>query len=229
VAASALNFGQRNRERSFLWTILRDPTKRAVSQFFHFEVSRKKIEPTDREFLRWIQGYTFLHRYYLKTLSMEDILETSTRPDFDPVAVANAIMNDYDFIGITERMEESVVALQLLLGLETGDILYLSAKGSGGFDDGAHRDQGCVYIVPGFISPGMKAYFESLEWKILTATDTFLHQAANRSLDMTIDRLGRQRFEEALERFRHARWHSRRQSVVQILLFHVILPVTRRR
>jgi len=50
----------------------------------------------------------------------------------------------------------------------------------------------------------MKAFFQSAEWQNLTAFDTLLHQAANRSLGMTIEQLGKSRFDHALKRFRHA-------------------------
>jgi hypothetical protein len=50
--------------------------------------------------------------------------------DDEAPAIINQILSDYDFIGITERMAESAVALMMLLGVNMGDILYLSAKGS---------------------------------------------------------------------------------------------------
>lgn len=37
----------------------------------------------------------------------------------------NSIMHDYDFIGVTERMDETAVALQMILGLETSDVMFL--------------------------------------------------------------------------------------------------------
>lgn len=205
VLASKMEFNQRNRSKSFLWTVIREPTKRAISQFFHFEVSRNKVEPTDQNFLQWVNTTKLMYPYYLKTLSLYHGIYDLPN---DQVAEANQIMLDYDFIGLTERMEESIVALQLLLGLTTGDVLYLNAKGSGGYDDGAYLNKGCVYIVPSFVSPGMKHFFESSSaWKELIRTDALLHQAANRSLDLTIERLGRERFHQALGRFQQALRH----------------------
>ena len=122
---------------------------------------------------------------------------------YDPVLAANRIMNDYDFIGVTERLDESAVAMQLLLGLTTGDILFVNVKGSGGFDDGM-SPRGCVYIVPSYVSPGMKEYFASPSWERIALVDTMLHKAANRSLDLTIEKLGRRRFNLALANFRQA-------------------------
>jgi hypothetical protein len=39
------------------------------------------------------------------------------------VQTANQILKDYNFIGITERMDESVVALSMLNGLALADVL----------------------------------------------------------------------------------------------------------
>ena len=41
----------------------------------------------------------------------------------------------------------------------------------------------------------MQSYFESPEWKQISYWDRILHQAVNRSLDMTMNKLGRNDFE----------------------------------
>lgn len=203
ATATHLDYQHRDRSKSFLWTVIRDPTRRALSQFFHFQVSRKGIRPTDENFISWIRQDQYLFRYYLRTLSVDPVVEL--HPDkFDPVLIANGILDEYDFIGVTERMEETAVALQLLLGLNTADILYSNAKMNGHFDDGADERRGCVYIVPPEVSPGMLKIFKTPYWRFLTETDALLHQAANRSLDLTIDMLGRDHFEKHLGLFRHA-------------------------
>jgi hypothetical protein len=112
-------------------------------------------------------------------------------------------LNDYDFIGVTERMDESLVVLQMLLGVETADILALSAKTNGGFDDGAYK-QKCVYIVPSFITQGMKDFFASTAWKRHVAGSKLMYDAAVSSLDATIESLGRREFEAQLQQFRAA-------------------------
>ena len=51
------------------------------------------------------------------------------------VTIANDIMRSYNFIGVTERMDESIVALQLLLGVGTRDVLRLvDLKRAGSYD-----------------------------------------------------------------------------------------------
>lgn len=203
ATARQMEYHRRDHSNSFLWTVLRDPTSRAVSQFFHFQVSRKGILPSDQNFINWIRKDQYLFRYYLRTLSVDPAMD-ALQDEIDPIEIANAILDDYNFIGITERMDETAVALQLLLGLRTGDILYTNAKISGGFDDGADPQKGCVYIVPSNVSLGMRELFNTPYWLYLTEVDTLLYRASNRSLDLTIDGLGRERFQKELANFRYA-------------------------
>lgn len=204
--ASSYRYGERNRNKSFLWTIIRDPTSRFISEFFFFQVSREGVEPTDENFFRFVhsggRGHYFSH--YFDHLSTQKYKSTS-----NPVETANNIMDDYDFVAITERMDESAVVLQMMLGLPTASILYMSSKVNGGYDDGIYNHK-CYMIQKKHISPFMKQYFDSPQWKEKNKWAEALHQAANRSLDLTIDRLGRSEFEEKLERFRQA------QAVVSI-------------
>lgn len=203
-AWASSKFPTRDRDNSFLWTLVRDPTKRVVSQFFHFEISRDKKEPTDDNFFNYvINGPNGMVKdYYLGALSISGYKEDRS----NNVDVANGIMGDYDFIGVTERMDESVVALAMILEVPLADVLYLKAKGKGGFDDGGGRDREiCTYIWPSFVSDGMKEFFETEQWRDIIRWDEALYKAANRSLDLTIDKLGRKRFEENLKLYLHAK------------------------
>jgi len=195
--AYQMEFGKRDRKKSFLWTIIREPNSRAASQFFHFKVSREKVEPSDENFKSYLSpDNASFDNHYFQTLSMADYQGVENEGDF-----ANNILEDYDFIGVTERMDESLVVLSMLLNLELSDILYLSSKSSGGWDDGGHKE--CTYIVPTYLSPGMKQHFSSdKSWKSRTKGDALLHRAAQRSLDMTIDQLGRDKFTIKLEQFK---------------------------
>lgn len=115
------------------------------------------------------------------------------------IQTVNKILEDYDFIGITERLDESLVVLQMILGLKTSDILYYSAKGNGSWDDHG------VYIQPSFVSKGMKKFFASDTWKDLSKGDYLMYLAANASLDRTIKSLGREEFDQKLALFRYAK------------------------
>ena len=200
-------FRNRIKTKSFLWTVIREPTKRIISQFFHFRVSRHKIEPKDDEFQRYIlkEMKNELVDYYLQTLHTKS---KYNRVNVDPIAAANAILEGYDFIGISERMDESAVVVMMLLDLPMSDVLFLSAKGKGGYDDGGGNGDGrsCRYIWPSFVTPGMQEFFDmNEEWQSMVQYDLALYKAANASMDLTIDALGRDLFESNLTKFRNAR------------------------
>ncbi len=93
-------FQHRIQNRSFLWSLLREPTKRVVSDFFHFHVSRQKTEPNDENFQDLLErrqpGYVIHEDYYIKGH------KKYLNHDEDPVEVANLIIKDYDFIGVME-------------------------------------------------------------------------------------------------------------------------------
>lgn len=202
--------GRPRNSASFAWTTVRDPTERAISQFFHFEVSRKKTAPDDYPFQRYLWSESqILSNYYLQVLNTEKALIYDT----DAPALINKIMHEYDFIGVTERMDESAVALMMLLNVKMGSVLFLNAKGNGGYDDGGVGE--CVYIEPSHVSKGMLNFFEETRWKKYIKWDKLLYQAANRSLDMTIDLLGRASFEENLAKFRHAQVFARERCLTR--------------
>jgi hypothetical protein len=46
--------------------------------------------------------------------------------------MVSQVLDGYDFVGVSERMDESVVAFQMLLGLDPVDVMYMSSKKSGG-------------------------------------------------------------------------------------------------
>eukprot|EP00977_Amphora_coffeiformis_P007788 scaffold1697_cov180-Amphora_coffeaeformis.AAC.24 len=189
-----------DRNMSFLWTIVREPRGRAISQLFHFHVSREQQPSTDESLVARIRNDTAMFRdYYVSSLSLNGFQPKRS----DPVQTANEIIRQHDFIAITERMDESVVALAMLLKVPLADVLYLKAKGKGDYDD-AGKGGLCTIIHPAFVSEGMQAFFQSKEYQDMVHWDYLLYQAANKSLDMTIDALGRVKFARNLSRFRQA-------------------------
>jgi hypothetical protein len=199
--AKGYYFQDRIPNESVLWSMMRDPTKRIVSEFFHFIVSREKVEPTLRNFVQHIRNTKLNSRNYNVAVHNPTGYGSGSGTASH---IVNRIMNAYDFIGITERFDESMVVLQLLLHLPTSDVLYLNAKRAGSYDDGGYKNI-CYYIVPSFVTPGMAEYFESNEWKSHVEKDYVLYHAVNASLDQTIDHaIGREKFDAALRKFRYA-------------------------
>lgn len=79
-------------------------------------------------------------------------------------------------------------------------ICSYSIKSKGNYDDGMFKS-GCVLIQPNFMSPSVYSYVHSDGWKKAIYWDEILHQAANASLDMTIDKLGIEEFQRNSQHF----------------------------
>ena len=205
--ARKMKYASRRPETSFLWSILRDPTERAISQFFHFEVSRRMVEPTEENFQNFLLSKRArTNGYYLRTLSFRDFPTNKTALKQARIVskIVQEIIDGYNFIAIMERMNESAVVLQMLLGLSTIDILYLNAKGSGGYDAGGYQGK-CTHLKPKNVTLAMRQFLhESPLWQARIKWDEVLYQAANESLDMTIQALGKQNFQRELRKFENA-------------------------
>ena len=187
----------------FLWTIVRDPTDRLVSFFFHFIVAWDKKEPTTYNFQNSVlhsQSDVRVPHYYAFFLSLEPFARFAQ----NEARYLQNILDSYDFIGVTERLDESLVALSFLLDLPLAHFLYLSAKGKGGFDAGGNNAT-CYYIPPSFVSPGMRTFMATPTFQQHVQWDHLFHQAAHASLDRTIrETIGSAVFAERLRQFRYA-------------------------
>ena len=95
-------FHKRIRKESYLWTLLREPNKRYISEFFHFEVSRLGVKPTDANVIQFLRTGKHSDRHYLSWLTTAPY---SKRQLANPFPVVQKILQDYDFIGITERLD----------------------------------------------------------------------------------------------------------------------------
>jgi hypothetical protein len=108
-------------------------------------------------------------------------------------------LQNYDFLGISERMEESLVVLAMLTRVPLADVVVLPSKVSGGYDDGK-SPRGCVLIHHKWSTPTVDGYLygEFLDGN----ADYLLYQAVNISLDRTIDTLGRSKVQKGVRRYR---------------------------
>jgi hypothetical protein len=202
VHLRARRLRDRNPHESFLWSIVREPTTRIISKFFHFAVSRDGVKPTLPKFQKYVMDNEVTDQaYYFKSLSMRPKLNPY-RLDLFPLFLEQ-LLASYDFLGVSERMDESLVVLQLLLGLETQDILYLSTKTSGSYEF-FPQQQKCVLIQKSKVTPEMKEWFYSEDFDVFLQADVLVYKAANASLDRTIDSLGRDRVDKALKRLQWA-------------------------
>jgi hypothetical protein len=211
----------RDPQRSILITSVRDPAARALSRIFYSFVSRwgastddayllRKLQTTDPQF--GVVSHTG-GGFQVKYVSMQPRLSKSWTPAnptkvLDPHSIQSAvrqIFKDYDFILVAERMDESLVAMALLLGVSITDVLIQSAKQSTAlqyhyFKHG--KREHCTRPKPAFRSTAVQAYLESPEWYAKNYGDYLLHAATHISLNRTIERLGVVRFSRSLHEYR---------------------------
>ena len=202
------NYLNRDLEESFLFTFVRHPSTRAISQAHHFHINLEKfekneefqsVETTDAEMIAALQkavgeehNCTNYQMFYLQT----------ENPHFASSNVSHVI-NQYDFIGVFERFDESLVVLRFLLGLDASDIVYFQSKNPKLSRSGIAYDHGCRPITSYKMTPAIEAYLNSKEWIKSQEVDLELLDVANRSLDLTIDTvIGRDKFEAALKEHR---------------------------
>ena len=194
-----------------------------MSRVFFSHVSQFGRPPTDKRILSALhedtkpRGGTISDGqggFQLRYLSLKPIEKWSAWNETAPTSVQNPeaiqrvigqVIHDYDFLALTERLDESLVAMQLLLDLPVSDILSTSSKVGGGYFYVKHNGKSrCIPLQKSFRSPAVQAYLESDEWYAQNYGDYLLFAAANHSLDMTIERLGKERFAKALQEYREA-------------------------
>lgn len=198
------------KQPSLLWTTVRHPAKRMISEFYHFWVCRRGIEPTSDNVIDYIIYGKRNHRSPNKRVDYSyegknrQLMYLTTATEFGPNAmvgwdtveratnmIKSTVMDQYNFIAVTERMDESLVAMKLLFGLEHQDIIVLSAKSSG------TRDEKTCRIIPKPL-PDPKVDHYLTTTFIEDNYDYLLYAAADRSLDLTIEALGKDLFQREL-------------------------------
>ena len=205
------DYRQRRHTDSLLWTLVRHPRKRDLSHVFFFRVSRNHLSPNKTKIL--VQGLAKNRNKqtnYLTGSSLhygEKIRKSKNNGGGGYYRVSEQIkrliIDQYDFIGVTERLSESLAVMTLLWNLHPTDVIVLSAKkspskkkdGSKADSDGVVYDDGgghqkCSKIKSPAIHPTLRKYLNSEELYINYQTDYLLYYAVNESLDRTIQLLG---------------------------------------
>lgn len=201
--AERLNLPHRSKNTTFLWTVVRQPTSQIISRFFHFRVGRKKVLPNLINFKSFVKTKDVGEDAQARYVSPRILTLNDTKTEERRIETTQEIINHYDFMGITERLDESLVALRWTLGLNAGDILHVSSKVNGGYDDGRYN-RTCVKIPPPMLSEEMKTYISSQEFKDELMLSEKLYKAVNKSLDLTIQNIGQEVFAKALEEHRNS-------------------------
>lgn len=216
------NTAYANTERwnSFLFAPVRDPGSRAISRIWFTELSRHTYEGSDDalgvDMIGWLKNRTH-HQFglispgqggfQLQYASLHEIDKWSAwRPD-QPTKVRHAshiinnvrsIVERYDMLLLSERMDESLVVMSILMGLQVGDVLVVPSKQSGQNWVYSRVENACYPILKGATPAIVYEYLSSDEWRAANYGDLVLHAAANKSLDLTINAIGRDPFDAAM-------------------------------
>lgn len=130
------------------------------------------------------------HNYQSKYLDLPSQNEQSS-------SSTERIINGYDFLGVTDRMEESLVVLAMLAQIPLTDVVIFSSKQSGGYGF-AKGNEDCVKLEKKWTTPKIDEYILG-DYQKANTDDYLLYNAAQRSLDKTIDALGRKRVEKNVD------------------------------
>ena len=203
-----------NQAKSFLFTFIREPTKRAVSDFFFQKVTGENKEVNLYNFQNgWRRSIHKLDGqagYQLAYISTEQKLpEYLFWNSSDPEMIQhpshlldrlNNVFNSYDFIGVSERLNESLVVLSFILDLSLNEIVYLSYRQSG--SSYMEIKKKCVKLAKAHLPEDVEVYLKTDEWEAITAGDRMLHRTAIEALDRTIDNvIGRDIFERRMKKY----------------------------
>jgi Sulfotransferase family len=180
----------RREDQSFLWSIVRHPASRVLSAYFFFEVSRLNRTATENSILQYVSQPSW-KTHLVEYLRLKEF--TTRKKEIVH------IFQNYDFLAVSERMEESIVVLSLLMQVPIADVIVLSSKESGGYDDGLSKN-GCVKIRKKWSTPKIDDYMQR---QFLNHNfDYLLYQIANASLDKTIHALGRDKVDAGIQLYR---------------------------
>ena len=217
---------RRNPAKSFLWSTVRLPDARSESAFYYYV--RPTLYGEDDMHLKFL-AYSRGHQVRLLRRRSRSLFEYGgnlwkdkasfdNKTDSSMGVPSNAMIQNnpdklafqhiqkeilafYDFIAVTERWMESMAVLKLLLPeLQYSDLIVLRVKESGGY---VAVHQGCKFLSkpPSRPPPVIEAYLNGPFRE--TNPDYLLYAAVNRSLDLTIETLGRQRVDDGVRQIQY--------------------------
>lgn len=243
---STQRYGQRQPSTSYLVATIREPARRIVSEIM-YEFSRAEINITQNAVEEHIQssyrlglspdhsasGGSLLHWMELERTHSDPVWSNATPNTvlFPAIIQQNVqkTLAEYDFVLIVERLDESLVAMALSMGLELADIVYATPskqnKGknnnttsyflnpNGVYDPPAvqarrrkrksrNKPKGPTCVPSHSIPYNTTRLSATSWWRAMNYGDYLLYAAAHISLDRTIQALGEERFRTALAAYR---------------------------
>lgn len=179
-------FGKRHPTKSFMFASVRDPAKRATS-YISYDRSRESRNLSEAELFRSLQTFDTYGGVIqsegrggsqLAYASLKFIPKLSAWRRSFPTQVLNPqrvkenvqhILQNYDFLLVTERMDESLVAMAMTMGVSLEDVLVFNSKVGDSHFLPVHHKDGTVTCIPlsrnqHSNSTSIQAYFNSDEW-----------------------------------------------------------------
>jgi len=192
ASASDLNCGKRDKKKSFLWTVIRHPNDRAVSHYgmrlsFGQVIRNQKLF---RENL--LDNNSFKSNTQIAFMSTKKLKDYAILDEEVAIYVQD-ILDEYNFVGIYERLHESLVVMSMLNGMNINDVI---------FNYRPIKNARCGSLEePTWLNDGMRTYLKSAEWARKQKGDFIMYNALNKKLDITIDELGPEKVKQKLADF----------------------------
>ena len=193
---------------SLLWTIVREPAARQLSIYNFFFVTRKGLNSTNEETVRshMATHKTGQFRYIATRHFAPSVLERKSA--LEQQQLVKSLLEHYHFMAVAERMDESLVVMKLLFGLEHDDLIVLPSKV--GYDY-----KTCRRVAKMKWTRTLQDFIH-INFTVGNI-DYLLYDAVNQSLDQTIERLGRDVFERELKEHRRLQALAEKECMVNIL------------
>ena len=151
-----------------------------------------QVQPTKDEFMKLLNS-AFEDNIELKFLYPSGDPNTEINKDTYQSAI-DSILTEFNFIGVYERLHESLVVLSMILDVSVSDVL---------FDFLPKELSRCNSLQrPNWVQPDLETYLNSTEWKQREEGDFLLCAAINKSLDLTIQKLGKENVKKRLDQCR---------------------------
>ena len=199
--AYSLGLRDRNDLKSFVFTFVRNPKDYILKSYFYFKVTKNRERPTAEGIAEYSEDFGNKQSSMMMSLASENAYRRKGLKR--PSSISKAIVAEYDFIGLVDKPDESLVLMQLLLGLETEDILYNPSPHAGTISLWKDNKNICEEVKKEYLPSGSKEFFDSEDFYNQNDVDIEIYKEVQKVHEATIDMvIGRDKFDEALRKYK---------------------------
>jgi len=169
------------KQRTVLWTVVRQPAERCLSWFYHIELTRQVRTSASvsqkTEYLHSAQCRDYMFDYLKPP---DRVALTLGLQAWTPASLLGQV---YSFVGVAERYDESMVLLSSLLGIPLSHVLYLKSKDSTASGRDGRGFQFVAHLPLSEEPSQVRRAATSATFNKSNARDLELHRLANEELD----------------------------------------------